>query len=557
MNLIMDYFLPKLRQELAGQARTVLNSDEVVVEDAGDKFDAQLAIPVFTHAAKQSVSPPELAAKLAGAISHPAVAKAEPAGGFVNIWLKSGELGQVVVSQAASDSYGQHDSLKDKEIVIEHTDPNPFKELHIGHLYSNTVGESIARLHEAAGAKVHRVSYHGDVGLHVAKAVWAMGKSISWQNERFDELESAASKLGDFYAKGAAAYDSDESAKAAITEINKQIYSQSDDMINQIYQWGKAASFAYFNSIFEILDVGFDHSPYLESQAGPAGIDLVKTHMDKFEESQGAVVFRDGDEHTRVFITSQGLPTYESKELGLAKLKDGDFPDASKSIIITANEINAYFRVVLKVLRLIEPKLADKTRHLSHGLVKLPSGKMSSRTGDVVLATDLLSEVESAVKNRSPDSPSVKDNSLAAIKYAFLKPNVGGDIVYDVEESINLEGQTGPYVQYAAVRLQSILAKVKDDNNAKGYGFEAEKNLLMLIARYPEVTAKSISELAPHRIAQYVYELAREFNRYYEKVPVKDAEVSVRPARLAVLKSGLGVLKHGLGLLNIPVPDKM
>jgi arginyl-tRNA synthetase len=212
---------------------------------------------------------------------------------------------------------------------------------------------------------------------------------------------------------------------------------------------------------------------------------------------------------------------------------------------------------VLSALGKIYPKLADKTRHLSHGLVKLPEGKMSSRTGSVVLAETFIKEVTAAVEKRSNQPSSANDNALAAIKYAFLKQNIGGDVVYDVDESINLEGQTGPYIQYAGVRMQSVLDKVKSQAAWEGYGWQTERKLLVLLARYPEVTALAAEEMAPHRIAQFAYELAREFNKYYENVSVKDADDSAKAARLKLLKACRGVLSHSLGLLNIPMPQKM
>lgn len=554
----MQHTLAQLRQDLAQQAMTTLGVDKIEVQDTAADVGADLTIPVFSLAAQLEQVPEEIAKRVASELSHELVERVEPTGGYINIWLKSSVLASQVLDEADANDYGTNDSRANENVLIEHTDLNPFKEMHIGHVYSNTIGEALARLFEASGAKVHRLSYHGDVGLHIAKAVWAMGVQIGWDRARLEELQKT-DDIGAYYATGTAAYEQDESAKFAVTEINKKIYERSDETINAIYDWGKAASFAYFDEIYQRLKVPPFEKGYLESESGPAGLEMVKANMDKFESSDGAVVFR-GEahgEHTRVFITSQGLPTYESKDLALTTLKDRDYPEATLSVIVTANEINSYFKVVLSVLRLIRPELAEKTRHLSHGLVKLPSGKMSSRTGDVVKATDLLDQVNQAIKQRESQTPSAKDNALAAIKYAFLKPTIGGDIIYDVEESIKLEGQTGPYIQYAAVRIRSILDKV-DPKETKGeYDWQAEKPLLMLLARYPEVVAAAADELAPSRVAHFAYELAKEFNRYYEQTPVKDAENHVRSARLRVLKSLHQVLSHALGLLNIPVPSKM
>lgn len=554
----MQHTLAQLRQELAELVMTTLGVDKIEVQDAHPDVDADLAIAVFSLTSQLGQSPEDIAKRAASEISHELVERVEAAGGYINIWLKPAVLAERVLAEADTNDYGVNDSRANQNILIEHTDPNPFKELHIGHVYSNTIGEALARLFEASGARVHRLSYHGDVGLHIAKAVWAMGEAIGWDRARLEELQKT-DDVGVYYATGNSAYEQDESANRTITDINKKIYERSDESINAIYDWGKTASFAYFDEVYKRLRVPPFERGYLESESGPAGVEMVRANMDKFESSDGAVIFR-GEahgEHTRVFITSQGLPTYESKDLALSTLKDRDYPDATLSVILTANEINSYFKVVLSALRLIRPELAEKTRHLSHGLVKLPSGKMSSRTGDVIKATDLLNQVEQAVKQRESQTPSAEDNALAAIKYAFLKPTIGGDIVYDVEESIKLEGQTGPYIQYAAVRIRSILDKV-DPKEAKGeYDWQAEKPLLMLLARYPEVVATATDELAPSRVAHFAYELAKAFNRYYEQTPVKDAEVHIRFARLKMLKLLHQVLSHALSLLNIPVPAKM
>lgn len=554
----MDYTLPRLKQALATQLQDFLSVETVEVSDARMEVAADLAVPAFAVAAQLKEPAEKVAQRAAKILNHELIENVEASGGYINIWLKPTQLAERVLVEASSPSYGTNEKRVGQNVLIEHTDPNPFKELHIGHLYSNTVGESIARLFEASGASVHRLSYQGDVGLHIAKAVWAMGESIAWQLTRLNELKNDPD-IGHFYATGNRAYDQDESAKTAINEINKKIYERTDDTVNAIYDLGKTISFDYFAEVYNRVDSPQFERSYMESESAPAGVELVKDNMDKFEESDGAVVFRGEEhgEHTRVFITSAGLPTYESKDLGLTVLKDRDYPDASLSIIITANEINAYFKVVLAALKLIKPELAAKTRHLSHGLVKLPSGKMSSRSGDVVKATELLDQVVDTVKKRAPDSPAAEANALAAIKYAFLKPTIGGDIVYDVDESIKLEGQTGPYVQYAAVRMASILSKVAGGGSTEGYDWTAEKPLLLLIARYPEVVAVATEDLAPSRVANFAYELAKEFNRYYEQTPVKDAEPAARAARLSLLKGLRGVLIHGLGLLNIPVPEKM
>jgi arginyl-tRNA synthetase len=567
----MNYLLTTTRADIAKSAATALGVDieGVVVENATNKVSAELAIPVFRFVRTLGSTPTELAERLTKTIEHPAIEKIEAMSGFVNIWLKPDFLAKELRASVKDwSAYGNNTSMAKQEVLIEHTDPNPFKLLHIGHVYSNTVGESLARLHEASGASVTRLTYHGDAGLHIAKAVWAIGTQLNWKEKKIDETIASnpqdvekylKAPLDSFYAVGHEAYEGNEDKQAEIEEVNRKIYSQEDPLINRIYEWGKKWSFEHFKEVFAELNVHVDRAFY-ETESGPRGMAVVKDHVGTvFTESDGAIVYESDlkELHTRVFINSQGLPTYEAKDLGLAILKDEAYPKTKRSVILTGNEVDAYFKVVLAALHEIQPKLAEKTIHMSHGMVRLPEGKMSSRTGNILAATTLLERVREAVTKRSPDSPAITENTLAAIKYAFLKPAVGADLVFNLDDSVSLEGQTGPYIQYAAVRMGSILEKTTAGSDWGEYDWQEEREMLFLISLYPEIVAEATAELTPHRIAQFIYDLAKEFNRYYEHTPVKDAPDEVRSARIFMLKSAKAVLEHGLHLLNIPAPKKM
>src|SRR6185503_9990727 len=210
--------------------------------------------------------------------------------------------------------------------------------------------------------------------------------------------------------------------------------------------------------------------------------------------------------HTRVFITSKDLPTYEAKDLGLTQLKDKDYPNASRSIIITANEQSEYFKVMLAALAEISPDTAKKTTHLSHGFLSLSTGKMSSRTGKVYPAMKLLLEVRDAVHKMYPDSKVQKQVAFGAVKYSFLKHRLGSDIILDVEESISIEGQSGPYLQYAHARACSIIAKAGDISAepATDNLDEGERSLALKISEYPEAIEKAANELMPHYVCVYL-----------------------------------------------------
>jgi arginyl-tRNA synthetase len=474
--------------------------------------------------------------------------KVEVAGpGFLNITLKDNDIWNMAKNSAVLPQ-----PLNGQEILVEFGDPNPFKEMHIGHLYSYIVGDSISRLFEANGATVRRLSYHGDVGLHVARAIYAMKKE-GLDPDRMPG--DTIAHIGKYYAAGVKDSEDDPEAKSEIEKINEHVYKKDDPLINKLYEWGKSESFREFDAVLKDLKISIDEKGrYLENESASIGTKYVKENLGRvFKESDGAIIY-EGEKiglHTRVFITSKGLPTYETKDLGLAELKNQDYPNASRSIIITANEQSEYFKVMLAALKEFDPELASKTTHLSHGFLSLSTGKMSSRTGNVYSAIKLIVDVEEQVK-KLPASTVGTQN--AAIKYGFLKHRLGGDIVYDIAESVSVEGNSGPYLQYAYARAIGILQKVKSSDDITDLD-EQERSLARKVSEYPEVVARATEELMPHYIATYLYELAQAFNRFYEYNRVLgDPREAVRAN---LVKAYANTLKSGLSLLNIEAPERV
>lgn len=510
----------------------------------------------FVLAKKEGKSPKEKADEIVATLEQEGiegVAKIEVAGpGFINFYLTPKYFAQNIGAIGAE--YGKNDSSSGKEVMYEYTDPNPFKELHIGHLMSNTIGEALARLAEFGGTKVIRANYQGDVGPHVAKAIW--GKK-----------ENPGMPWGEAYAFGSAQY---EENKEAIDAINKQVYEKSDTEINSLYDAGRAESLAHFEEIYKKLGTQFDQY-FFESEVFEDGVRIVKEHVgDVFEESDGAIVYR-GEEkglHTRVFITSQGIPTYEAKDVGLAQHKfKRENPD--ESVIITANEQSSYFQVVYSALAEIFPEIAAKTRHIAHGMMRFAEGKMSSRTGNVITGESLISDVEELVAEKLMERDldeatrqTIKSQiAVAAIKYSILRGHIGGNIVYDKEQSVSFDGDSGVYLQYAHTRAQSILEKAGSEglnpNTALPSDWETTE-LERLLERFPEVVALAQKENAPHRVVTYLTELASTFNGFYGQGKIIDAtNIEVSAYKLALTKAFAMTMKNGLWLLGIEAPEEM
>ena len=478
--------------------------------------------------------------------------------GFINLKLTDAAL-------IAATKVGPAPVLAGQVSIVEYSDPNPFKPLHAGHLYTTLVGDVIARLLEVAGAGVTRINYGGDVGLHVGKTMWAIIRAFN--GEEPEKLASVAHErradwLGERYVEGNFAYEDDEAAKSEITAVNKRVYEvhSSNDRQSafaQIYWTCRQWSYDYFTSLYQQLQVHPFDRVIPESEIVPLGLQIVRQQLEAgvYKASQGAVVF-EGEQHglhTRVFINSAGLPTYETKDVGLLMTKWRDY-HFDRSIVITANEQAAYMAVMLKSVEQFDPEPARRSAHLTHGMVKLQGGvKMSSRKGNTVGALDIIDAA--AVANKTLTAKDSPETVLGAVKYAFLKNRIGGDLTYDPVESVSLEGNSGPYLQYAHARARSILRKSVVEPTEVSKLQAGERSLVRKLGEYSEVVDRAVSELTPHHICTYLYELAQTFNRFYENNRVIDDPREAQ--RKSLVAQYADSLKSGLQILGISAPEEM
>ncbi|HBA45895.1 arginine--tRNA ligase [Candidatus Nomurabacteria bacterium RIFCSPLOWO2_02_40_28] len=575
-------------RNLIGEALESLNIGGVafVVEHPEDLKNGDYSTNVAMACAKNlKTNPKELAEKIVAEMSKAAfdnLEKIEVAGaGFINFHLSRkffAKSVEEILNQG--EDVGKNNSLQGKKIMVEYTDPNPFKPFHIGHLMTNAIGESIARILEHSGAAVSRANYQGDVGLHVAKAIWGLLKNPELADQSIVSNAAEATNIGKAYVAGATAYESDEKIKKEIDEVNKKIYDRSDKKINELYDWGFRVTMDAFEDLYKILGTKFDYY-FVESIMAPIGERVVKDNLDKiidsrdskmiFEKSDDAIVFKaekyDPKLHTRVFITSGGIPTYEAKELGLALEKFRTEPNLDLSVVITANEQADYMKVVAKALSLIHPEYENKMLHITHGMMRLATGKMSSRKGNVVTGESLIRDTVELVHQRLEARDwdhEIKEKvasivGVAALKYSILKQSTGGDIMYDFDKSISFEGDSGPYLQYSYARANSVLEKAKKENifpDPHAFGMEISE-VEKLLYRFPEVVSRSASEYEPHYIASYLIEVARAFNSFYGNTVIVDTKDKTSSYKIALTFAFSFVIKNGLQLLGIQVPEKM
>lgn len=497
--------------------------------------------------------------------------------GFINFRLKSAYL-LTILNQGYSGQESTQESKKTtgQTILFEFGTPNTHKMPHIGHLFSYVYGESCARLLEAKGEFIIRNNYQGDVGLHVAKCLWALRQSMT-NYEQFS-LTEKIDLLQKSYQEGSLAYDEDPASKQEIDQLNTLIYQQ-DSTIVSLWQETRSWSIEYYRQFEERL--GINHRRhYYESETNVIGKKVVTENLGKiFETDDGAIIFR-GEKfglHTRVFVNQLGNPTYEAKDIGLITKKMIDFPDFDLAIVTTANEQNEYYKIIMQVSKLIYPDLTGRMYHLGHGMINLSTGKMSSRTGQIITAFSLVELVKSRVKdylraNRQVNQPeNYSENeieliaekvALGAIKYSFLRSSANKNISFDLESSIAFDGNSGPYLMYTFARCQSLLSKSRSSKVAEKLIVPTELNpeelaIIRSLNRFEETVALAADNHAPHLLAGYLFELAQRFSYFYNQHQIIDDNKITSNWRLGLTRSVSKTLGEGLRLLGIEVLDRI
>jgi arginyl-tRNA synthetase len=554
----METKVSQLVQELFGvQTPVVLTRPDAQFGDYATNVALQLAKPLGKN--PRDIAE-EIAAKLRENEDFTEVTVAGP--GFINIRLRDAALLALTRKNPQPIYAGQ-------KIVFEYSCPNAFKELHTGHLYQTVFGDIASRLMLVGGANLQRTSFGGDVGLHVAKCLWGMVDTLGGEHpeklETVVEADSFARSrwISSCYVRGAKAYEEEPEVKAEIDELNKTIYgfhssNDHESPLAQMYWTTRQWSFDYFDAFYKLINVETMRY-YPESETAVVGMEVVKEQLAQghLKESDGAIVF-EGDEskhlHTRVFVTSKGLPTYETKDIGVIWMEKQDY-DFDHRYLLTGNDQKEYMRVVFAAAETFRPELAGTMTHFTTGTVKFADGKkMSSRLGNVTRGIDVIDIVREKVSELVEDKDLVETVTLGAIKYAFARYKLGGDIAFDIEETVSLQGNSGPYLQYAHARARRILEKTGAFTMPTAVRDE-DRTLVRKLGEYIEVVEQSVRTLEPHHICNYLFELAQEFNRYYEKNQVAGNEHETHRAGIVALYAD--TLAAGLAILGIDAPEKM
>ncbi len=527
----------------------------------------------FVLAKEQGKNPMEIAQQLKGAIEkNEYVERIETKGPYLNIFLNgkfySEALKEILKKK---EKFGKGKNTK-KKMLLEFFHANTHKGVHIGHIRNISLGESLSRVLEFAGNKVTRVNYQGDIGPHVAKCLWGF---LNLYNGKAPK-EKRGIWLGKVYSEASNKIKDNEELEKQAQEINLKIYA-GDKKLSKILRETRQWCLDDFEEFYKEFDVKFDHL-YFESQTEKLGKKFVLELLKKgvVKKDDGAIILDFKEEGLGVFIllTREGYPLYSTKDLGLAKLKFDKYK-VDQSIHVVGKEQELYFKQLFKTFERIGKagykqfeKAAKISHHLIYELVMLPEGKMSSREGTMVLYEDLkqklLEKVREEIQKRHSDwDESIVEKTamritLSAMKFSMVRREPHKQMIFDWDQALSLEGDSGPYIQYVYVRVNGILEKSESKSGASEIEFNTdEKRLIKRLCEFPEIVKKSADSRITHNLADYLLVVAADFNKFYASSPVLKEEGKLRETRLGIVQASGTVIKSGLRLLGIECPEKM
>ena len=498
--------------------------------------------------------------------------------GFLNLLLSPLYWKEQFVAVAGDPGFGQLPPTG-RNVMVEFSSPNTNKPLHLGHIRNNLLGASVSELLKAAGNKVIKATLVNDRGVHICKSMYA------WQ-ERFDGAtpESTGKKgdhlVGDCYVEFAKMEKEDPSVLDKVHDMLVK-WEQGDPEVRALWEKMNGWVFAGFDETYKALGISFDKVDY-EHDTYLLGKELVQKGLDMgvlVRDPDGSVwcdLTADGLDR-KILLRSDGTSVYITQDLGTAERRFAEHK-LDSLIYVVGNEQNYHFQVLKLILGKLGFAWADQIYHLSYGMVELPEGKMKSREGTVVDADDLIEKMYQEAKATSNESGKLEGLpqeekerlyhmiGLGALKYFIIKVDPKRTMLFDPKESIDFNGNTGPFIQYTHARICSILRKAAE----QGISYDVsqipddvvlspkEVRLVKLLSAYPQKVAEAADALSPAIIANYAYDLAKEFNQYYHDTPIlKEEDAVLLKTRLVLIETLASVLRKATGILGIELPDRM
>ena len=567
----------------------------IVPQTTKKEFEGNLTIVVFPWVKAARKSPEAVGTEIGDWLvaNEPAVNRVNVIKGFLNIVIEPTYFTSMLRHIEETPDYGFKKADADSPLVmVEYSSPNTNKPLHLGHIRNNLLGYSLAQILKACGNRVVKTNIVNDRGIHICKSMlawrkWGEGATPESTGKKGDHL------IGDFYVLFDKHYKAElkelmdkgmtqeeaEKASPLMLEAREMLrrWEQKDPEIRSLWEMMNNWVYAGFDETYKRLGVDFDKI-YYESNTYLEGKDKVLEGLEKgimYRKDDGSVWadLTDAGLDHKLLLRSDGTSVYMTQDIGTAKLRYQDYP-IDKMIYVVGNEQNYHFQVLSLLLDRLGFKWGKDLVHFSYGMVELPEGKMKSREGTVVDADDLMDEMiqgareVSAERGKGDFTPEEADEiarivGMGALKYFLLKVDPRKNMTFNPKESIDFNGNTGPFIQYTYARIRSVLRKAAEAGyTATGYDMvepnEKEISLIQHLADFPATVAEAGRIYSPALIANYVYDLVKEYNQFYHDYTIlNEPDAAVRALRLALSQCVAGVVRSGMSLLGIEVPERM
>ncbi|TYR31180.1 arginine--tRNA ligase [Sphingobacterium phlebotomi] len=566
---------------------------QVTLQETRKEFEGHITIVIFPVTRFSKKSPEQTGREIGEFLQRnvPVISVFNVIKGFLNISLADQHWIELVNTKLIDSSFGTFPA-NGKKIMVEYSSPNTNKPLHLGHIRNNLLGYSVAEILKAYGYEVVKANLVNDRGIHICKSM------LAWQRYGNGETPTSSGLKGDHlvgkyyvifdkeYKKEIDALkeqgQTEEDAKKNASLIKEaqsmlQKWEANDEDVIQLWKIMNGWVYDGFEQTYKQLGVDFDKF-YYESNTYLLGKDIIQEGLEKgvfFQKEDNSVWIDLTDEglDQKLVLRGDGTSVYITQDLGTAQLKYDEFK-MDESIYVVGNEQDYHFKVLFLILKKLGKSWADGLYHLSYGMVDLPSGKMKSREGTVVDADDLMAEMLETARTRTEElgkTEGLEEEQKAslyntigmgALKYFLLKVDPKKRLLFDPNESVDFQGHTGPFIQYTHARIKSVLRKASYDKSlALAYPKELsvyEQDLIQVLSRYPEVLEASAKEFSPAQLANYAYELAKLYNKFYHEESILKAEdETAKNFRLHLSAVAARTISESMRLLGIHVPERM